>query len=367
MDNQRQLIIFAGAGASAAVNFDNYPTTVGFRNRLPLNITSNPLFGFVEHFLQHEVKEGEPPFDIEKILWALQAFVKDLSFSFRQDSLAAYLIRSGQLGALIGTNVAGNVQSFLNQGHYAGERLMSEINAIVYDLYNREPTQTELEANWIPLLKWASRKFSKINVFTTNYDVVIETAINLVPEAKIGLGRLNGLGTTLSLHEWRDLTVDDRGLLTKLHGSVDWQFGRGGSPTTPIVRTGIPEFLNDHNVRTIIYPGFKGIPDREPFVAFHEYLRSQLAKATHLICVGFAFRDEHLNRIFTEHKRSDRLSLVIDPAPKSLADYSDLGQVTVEKRGFSNFAGDGLLSGSPWLEEVLDSWVERRVIASGAT
>ena len=63
------ILVFVGAGGSAAVNPEQYPTTVEFFNRLPDYIEQEPLFIQIREFLETS-KRGQP-IDIEEILWNL--------------------------------------------------------------------------------------------------------------------------------------------------------------------------------------------------------------------------------------------------------------------------------------------------------
>jgi hypothetical protein len=107
-------------------------------------------------------------------------------------------------------------------------------------------------------------------------------------------------------------------LLTKLHGSVDWVWGTD-SNDLQVVRPNHPEFHNDHRHRAIIYPGFKGVPEREPFVSFHRYFADCLKRADRVIFVGFAFRDDYLNRLIHENLSAHALKVIVNPvAPDKL-------------------------------------------------
>jgi hypothetical protein len=50
----------------------------------------------------------------------------------------------------------------------------------------------------------------------------------------------------------------------------------------------------------ILYPGFKGMASHEPFSTFHTYFRNQIRVSTHILFIGFAFRDEHIETILRE-------------------------------------------------------------------
>ena len=65
------ILVFSGAGGSAAVDPGQYPTTREFFNQLPKEIKNNPLFSSVRALLAQHYKKVEP--DIEDVLQILDA------------------------------------------------------------------------------------------------------------------------------------------------------------------------------------------------------------------------------------------------------------------------------------------------------
>ena len=83
----KRITIFAGAGASKAVDPDQYPTTVEFFDRLPISVATNLLFESVVAFLMQDDKNRI--LDIEIILWELSellSFCEQVSRSFGSDA-----------------------------------------------------------------------------------------------------------------------------------------------------------------------------------------------------------------------------------------------------------------------------------------
>jgi hypothetical protein len=83
--------------------------------------------------------------------------------------------------------------------------------------------------------------------------------------------------------------------LFKLHGSIDWKFNSNKELYV----------LDEQNLtkledNAILYPGFKGVPQIEPFKTLHKQFEISLKSGSHLIVIGFAFRDEHINSIIKE-------------------------------------------------------------------
>jgi hypothetical protein len=78
--DQIQVVVFAGAGASKAVDADSYPTTVDFFSGLPKSVTSNRLFTNLVEFLKQE--DSGRILDIELVLWALHQ-LRDSAAAFK--------------------------------------------------------------------------------------------------------------------------------------------------------------------------------------------------------------------------------------------------------------------------------------------
>lgn len=355
MGNKR-LLIFAGAGASFGVDREQFPTTIGFRKNLPENITSNHLFRQVEAFLEHE-KNQKPPYDIEKILWELGDFERTLERFITPGPMSEYLFRTGNLGN-VGVNLSSQ-QIQLQFGTVSAhlKALQEQIFDLVYQLYASAPEISKLETNWLPLLRWAKEKYDYVEIVTTNYDLVIETALLEVP--LVDTGRRGPILPMLDIECWRnnvslltrqDWNTGNRGLLTKLHGSVDWAYAmRGGASDTPHIRVGHPDPHGGHGTRTIIYPGFKGIPATEPFALFHKHLAKVWRECSHAVFIGFAFRDDYLNTIFNTERQGSRPVAIVDPTPRPPEDYPAFSEVQFIKQGF----GDETIS------EKLENWFKK--------
>jgi hypothetical protein len=350
-----RLAILAGAGASYGVDAKQYPTTLAFRERLPQNIVANHLFTTAEAFLESEKKQKRP-YDIEKILWVLKEFRDFVAHSADASTFINFLLKTGHIGPIAGMGDGQRVVGQLRQGLSNVDTLMQAIHSLVYDLYAAIPREEDLRETWVATLTWALRNFETVDVFTTNYDVVIEEALALIPNAAVSTAHTpRSHGTVVDLEQWR-FEERPHGLLTKLHGSINWQYGRSGNSESPIVRVVGPEFFGNHDARAIIYPGFKEAPSKEPFQLFHEYFRARLRAATHLMTVGFAFRDEYINTLVREVNSAKRSTLVIDPTPRPEAEYPPLGDTKFLKQGFGR-APTGLLQGSFTGE--LDAWLNR--------
>lgn len=329
----RSLIVFAGAGASRGISSEKYPMAIDFKKRLPSEITSNHLYLQLLHHLSTQGQD-EAGVDIEHVLWELGRLDDAIAEITAPERLASYLLTSNQINIIAQSQNHGpNFHAQLLALKAASAKLQDDINERVYELYSQPPRATELERSWLPLLR-SSRvaSFDRVDIVTTNYDVVIESALISMGDARVRMGLSQDLFPGVDLSAWRasDPSV---GLLTKLHGSVDWKLGNGGTKSDPVIRRGHPEFDGDHKKRLILYPGFKGIPTREPFLAFHDYFRSRLRECSHVLFIGFAFRDQFINEIIVNNLQPACRIAVVNPAEK-LPDHAFLQDAIHIRKGF---------------------------------
>ena len=83
------MAIFACAGASRAVDPDQYPTTVEFLVRLPISVTNNLIFKSVVAFLMRD--DENSILDIEIILWRLCELLSFCEQVSNQEEFPAWL------------------------------------------------------------------------------------------------------------------------------------------------------------------------------------------------------------------------------------------------------------------------------------
>lgn len=205
------------------------------------------------------------------------------------------------------------------------------------------------------LMSFASRSGTRerLHIFTTNYDRYIEAASD-----SAGLRLIDRfIGTLAPVFRASRLDVDlhynppgIRGeprylegvaRFTKLHGSVDWVDKDG-----LIQRIGLPfgtedatPFLSDSGANDgarrmlMIYPN--SAKDREtsgyPYVElFRDFAASLCRPNNTLICYGYGFGDEHINRVIEDMLTIPSTHLVVisydDPLGRIASMYEKLGR-----------------------------------------
>jgi hypothetical protein len=140
-----------------------------------------------------------------------------------------------------------------------------------------------------------------VPVFTTNYDTVLErlfkkwSATQKVMQEGVHVctGFPDGSSTPWSpeLFE-RPLSSQGRLIhLVKLHGSVTWKKDERG-----IVRDTGYGMPTDHDC--VLYFGYKGVPEDEPFLTLHGLLKEALLRCKTFVVVGFRFADPYIRSLF---------------------------------------------------------------------
>jgi len=313
------IMIFAGAGASKAVDPINYPTTVEFFQKLSNSVQENPIFYELLSHLKNEHGNEGP--DIEEILFRLKELVDDLKKGSDPQSFFGWLTRQNKFRTLASHGHDTTLFSQMADDLIARiSRLIDEINVHVYSFYGTEPTSKSLNKTWLNLLKGLREisPQSPIEIFTTNYDIVLESALGALENKNfiIETGRRKThIFEALDLSPWNGGSYapflihpsKTKVQLTKLHGSIDWTCEDGAK-----IHTASLGFRGDHDKHIILYPGFKNQPDTEPFVTFHNYFNSCLSKASLIVFIGFAFRDDHINSLLERNTLPETPIRVID-------------------------------------------------------
>jgi len=324
-------VVFAGAGASTAVDAQQYPTTTAFFDRLPKAITKSPAFTVLTKRLQ--IRAGERRLDIEDVLWALNELRSWCELSTDSNGIVGTLCQGSELAVMSGHSAdMGNVQQMLRMLNDRLRELEGGINALVHEYYAERPSEESLASNWLPLLKVLRGRTNRIDVVTTNYDMVIEEAIRH-SGCDIDTGREYGdwsiFNTNIADHgQWAQGLGRRGGRLLKIHGSVDW-VRRGGN-----IHYGNFVFTGTHSNHVIVYPGYKGTPNTAPFIALHESFRNVLSSCEAILFIGYAFRDVYVNSILREATPRSAHITIINPAKDLPGVPFDAARVRHIARGF---------------------------------
>ena len=216
--------------------------------------------------------------------------------------------------------------------------LKLNIREIIFNIYGDPPEGKKL-STWIILLDQLQRMDSAVEIFTTNYDMVLEHAIDRgrdIGELNIKTGStFDGQHALLDMKLWDNpgVQIEGSGRLTKLHGSVNWQ-RRLGSNNYIFIS---PVFTGDLQKQVALYPGeAKEEPKEEPFVKFYKHFERSVEKATGFIFIGFSFRDEYINRILQENAAAVKNYIITKNSPHPLPSFLKLDKrVKHNDKGFT--------------------------------
>ena len=134
-----------------------------------------------------------------------------------------------------------------------------------------------------------------VEFFTTNYDTLLEDALALNRIKYVDGFSGGGVGYWTSANYER--TASARGIVTKLHGSIDWQ--REGDDETHLFRIRDGDTYPSDGGVVMIYPQATKYlnAQRDPFAELFQRFRQRLENSVDqvLMVCGYSFGDEHIN------------------------------------------------------------------------
>lgn len=255
---------------------------------------------------------------------------------------------------ILGCKKANELQDSLNEvlKAFANSILTGEYNIATADEAKRKEAFDVL-VNF--LLSFSSRTGSRerLNIFTTNYDRLIELGADLA-----GIHVMDRfVGTMMPIFRSSRLNLDIhynppgiRGeprylegvvRMTKLHGSIDWikngddicRIGLpfGAKSVTPYIQA--PGLDNSSYLNLMIYPN----PDKDketaeyPYVElFRDFAAAICRPNCTLVTYGYGFGDDHINRVIKDMLTIPSTHLVIisynDPIGRILKFYEDVAR-----------------------------------------
>ena len=282
-----KISLFLGAGASVPFGM---PTTKQFKEILSETPNENK---YITQLLEN------PKFsDIEYVLRAIKE-IRDIGEY--GDSILEY-VRS------VENRNEGKILSEL-------PKLEKNIHKLVYDLYNSDNVKDLKRYDWIfDFIKKYHNNI--IDVFTTNYDQIIEKYVKNKKETmKLYDGFLYDATSEDHIFSSNSFTTDNTTdqtyvRLYKLHGSINWKK----------IPEGIKRISDDYQWseaedKCVIYPTLdpKDGLDSEPFESINKKFKENIKESDVLIIIGYSFRDTHVNGVFQEFLEKGKSIVVISP------------------------------------------------------
>jgi hypothetical protein len=190
-------------------------------------------------------------------------------------------------------------------------------------------------AAWIGAIE----RIAPVEVFTTNYDLLIEEALesNRVPYFD---GFVGSHLTFIDLQSMEDGKLPARwNRLWKIHGSLNWFEGKEGA-----IHRG-----RGLKNRRVIYPSHLKYDQsrRMPYLCMIDRLRDFFRKpASVLITCGFSFFDQHLNEILVQGLQSNPGAIVFALLHGNLDKYPQITPLSQSRINFNALARDKAVIGT---------------------
>lgn len=136
---------------------------------------------------------------------------------------------------------------------------------------------------------------SEVNLFTTNYDTLIEDALAVNRRPFVDGFSSGGIGCWDGINGFERKNRSDAVLVCKLHGSIDWYISKESGLLRARYGT---KYLSDMS-STLIYPQATKYVEtqKDPFATLFSLFRNTLQRNYDniLIACGYSFGDDHIN------------------------------------------------------------------------
>lgn len=253
----------------------------------------------------------------------------------QRGNLEAVLNYVRALAALPGTEIVRSVEvSTLSELDSAICRVIRE--NVDADLPSR-PNPYSILALWIRSV----RRISPTQIFTTNYDLLMEQALERERVAYFD-GFVGSRQPVFDLEAIEEDSLPTRWtLLWKLHGSINWSQDKNGN----VVRR--PAGTADGS-SALVYPSHLKYDQsrRLPYLAMLDRLKAFLRKpGAILISCGFSYRDQHINEVIDQALRANPTASVHALLYGNLEEYRDASQLALGLANLSVFAQESAIIG----------------------
>jgi len=315
--DKRPLGIFLGAGCPMSIRVPKpggtdplIPDIAGMTKKVDDDLKSSTLRAPYELLCSHFRKDGRPAPTVEQLL----SHVRWLRQVAGSDSVRG--LSSDELDSV--------------------DRLVCDLLARACDR-NLPPSGTAYHqvASWMG----AIGRVSPVEVFTTNYDLLMEQALesNRVPYFD---GFVGSRETFFDLQSMEEDKLPSRwARLWKIHGSLNWHEDDGGA-----VRRS-----SEKGRRYIIYPSHLKYDEsrRMPYLAMIDRLRAFLKQdSSVLVTSGFSFGDDHLNEIIIQGLQANPTGVAFALLYGKLSKYDQIAKIALNRSNLIVLAADGGIIGT---------------------
>lgn len=195
------------------------------------------------------------------------------------------------------------------------------------------------ENPYLSLALWirAVRRLAPTQIFTTNYDLLMEQALERQRVAYFD-GFMGSHEPVFDLEAIEEDELPSRWtLLWKLHGSINWSQDAEGN----VIRR--PADAKDQT-SALVYPSHLKYDQsrRLPYLAMMDRLKAFLRKpGAILVSCGFSYRDQHINEVMDQSLRANPTASVQALLYGSLDDYDDAKKLASGLHNLALMAEDG--------------------------
>lgn len=226
-------------------------------------------------------------------------------------------------------------------------------------------------------LIFRDRNLPKPNVFTTNYDVFSEKAMD-----SLNVHFSNGFSGVIDRYfnpsvfdyafaesmdvfdnKWQ--VIDHFVYLYKLHGSINWIWKEGEGQLFSIKEIQDVSFSSlSKNENIMIYPSpaKQNTSLSSPYTDLFRELKFKISKSNSvLVIAGYSFGDEHINNIIYQSLAKPSFRLVILGRPESLRHLLDLGDPRVWIIGGADGAGASIHYFQQFVNKIMPELSEREI------
>jgi SIR2-like domain len=314
--DKRPIGLFLGAGCPMAVRIKRgaadeplIPDIAGMTSIVFAELQKSALKGPYEVAFSHFAMDGRPTPNIEEFLSHLRS-----------------------LGKVAGKDsVRGLSAKDINEIDSAVCEILVRVAG--KDLPHSGTAYHSLAA-WIGAVERAS----PVEVFTTNYDLLIEEALE-TNRAPYFDGFVGSRSTFLDLQSMEDGMLPPRwNRVWKIHGSLNWYEDDGGN-----VHRGLPAGCLPTGKRRVIYPSHLKYDEsrRMPYLCMIDRLRYFFKNAAPvLITCGFSFGDQHLNEVLVQGLQGNPGAIVFALLYDDLSRYPQITALAQNRINLNVLARD---------------------------
>ena len=233
------------------------------------------------------------------------------------------------------------------------DKLDEKVCELILELADKSLPDTETPYHRIASWVEGVERETAIEVFTTNYDLLMEQAFEdrRVPYFDGFAGARKPFFDVRAMEE--DALPPRWARLWKLHGSINWY----QTPTKRVLRGAV----NEKGLKRVIHPSHLKYEEsrRMPYLAMLDRLRAFFKKpASTLVLCGYSFRDEHINEIVVQGLQGMPTAIAFALLFDSIEKYSEAVRLARTRSNLSLLAIDGaVISGrlAKWAEKDADA------------